>query len=97
VAAVNTNRNTRSSNASAAETSVSDTHILDVQPLNFESPVGAAFLVKNKLEGGKEYIAKKILLGALGDKEQEGALMEVNLLKNLQHPNIVGYKTSYIH
>jgi hypothetical protein len=29
-------------------------------------PVGAAFLVKNKLEGGKEYIAKKILLGALG-------------------------------
>lgn len=28
--------------------------------------LGAAFLVKNKLEGGKEYIAKKILLGALG-------------------------------
>jgi len=25
--------------------------------------------VKNKLEGGKEYIAKKILLGALGEKE----------------------------
>ena len=23
-------------------------------------------------------------------------MMEVNLLKNLQHPNIVAYKTSYI-
>ena len=28
--------------------------------------IGAAFLVQNKLEGGKEYIAKKILLGSLG-------------------------------
>jgi hypothetical protein len=27
--------------------------------------IGAAFLVKNKLEDGKEYIAKKILLGSL--------------------------------
>jgi serine/threonine protein kinase len=23
-------------------------------------------------------------------------MMEVNLLKNLQHPNVVSYKTSYI-
>ena len=37
--------------------------------INNNIPVGAAFLVKNKLEGGKEYIAKKILLGALGEKE----------------------------
>ena len=28
--------------------------------------------------------------------EQEGAMLEVNLLKNLNHPNIVGYKTSFI-
>ena len=54
-------------------------------------------MVRNKFEGGKEYIAKKILMGALGQKEQEGALMEVNLLKNLNHPNIVAYKTSYIN
>ncbi len=53
-------------------------------------------MVKNKYEGGKEYIAKKILLGALGQKEQDGAMMEVNLLKNLQHPNIVSYKTSFV-
>lgn len=30
---------------------------------------GAAYLVKNKFEGGKEYIAKKILLGALNSTE----------------------------
>ena len=48
------------------------------------------------MEGGNQYIAKKILLGALQKNEQEGALMEVNLLKNLQHPNIVSYKTSFI-
>ena len=54
-------------------------------------------MVRNKFEGGKEYIAKKILMGALGQKEQEGALMEVNLLKNLNHANIVAYKTNYIN
>ena len=53
-------------------------------------------MVKNKNEGGKEYIAKKILLGSLEKGQQEGAMMEVNLLKNLKHPNIVSYKTSYI-
>jgi NIMA (never in mitosis gene a)-related kinase len=57
--------------------------------------IGAAYLVKNKVEN-KEYIAKKILLGSLEMKEQEGALMEVQLLKNLNHPNIVSYKTSFI-
>ena len=53
-------------------------------------------MVKNRNEGGKEYIAKKILLGSLEKGQQEGAMMEVNLLKNLKHPNIVSYKTSYI-
>ena len=68
------NRNTKKFNVSAVETLVST--------LNNDT-IGAAFLVKNKFEGGKDYIAKKILLGALGQKEQEGAMMEVNLLKNL--------------
>jgi len=36
------------------------------------------------------------LLEALSEKEQEGAMMEVQLLKNLNHPNIVAYKQSYI-
>lgn len=56
---------------------------------------GAAYLVKNKKDG-REYIAKKILMGSLENKEQEGALLEVNLLKNLNHPNIVAYKTSFM-
>ena len=29
-------------------------------------------------------------------KEQEGCMMEVNLLKNLNHPNIVAYKESFL-
>lgn len=56
---------------------------------------GAAYLVKNKAEG-KEYIAKKILMGALSKGEQDSAMLEVNLLKNLNHPNVVAYKTSFI-
>jgi serine/threonine protein kinase len=56
---------------------------------------GAAYIVRHKQED-KLYIAKKILLEAMSDKEQEGAMMEVQLLKNLNHPNIVAYKSSYI-
>jgi hypothetical protein len=33
--------------------------------LLYNEYLGAAFLVKNRYEGGKEYIAKKILLGSL--------------------------------
>jgi hypothetical protein len=29
-------------------------------------------------------------------KESDAALLEVNLLKNLNHPNIVSYKGSYV-
>ena len=57
--------------------------------------LGACYLVKHKQEG-TEYIAKKILLGALQQSEQESAMNEVNLLKALNHPNIVAYKTSFI-
>eukprot|EP00347_Sterkiella_histriomuscorum_P014193 403361812 len=56
---------------------------------------GAAYLVKNKAEN-KEYIAKKILLGTMIKNEQDSAMMEVNLLRALKHPNIVDYKTSFI-
>jgi len=37
---------------------------------------GAAYLVKSKTDG-KEYIAKKILLGQVSEKEREGAMLEV--------------------
>jgi len=37
-----------------------------------------------------------MILEGLSDKEQEGCMMEVNLLKNLDHPNIVRYKESFV-
>ena len=45
---------------------------------------------------GKKYIAKKIIIEGLSQKEQEGCMLEVNLLKNLTHPNIVAYKESFL-
>lgn len=56
---------------------------------------GAAMLVTHKHED-VQYIAKKINLSGLSAKEQEGCMMEVNLLKNLEHPNIVAYKESFL-
>lgn len=56
--------------------------------------IGAAYLVRHKTEN-KNYIAKKVMLSGLKRKEKEGAMLEVNLLKNLDHPNIVAYKQSY--
>lgn len=55
---------------------------------------GSAYLVLHKSEN-KQYIAKKVMLSGLKQKEKEGAMLEVNLLKNLDHPNIVAYKQSY--
>lgn len=56
---------------------------------------GSAFLVQSKTDRNK-YVAKKITLGQLPEKEQQNALMEVNLLRYLDHPNIVEYNGSYI-
>lgn len=41
-------------------------------------------------------LLNKILLKTLSDKEQQGALLEANLLRQLKHANIVSYKSSYI-
>jgi hypothetical protein len=46
--------------------------------------LGAAYLVLNKVENVK-YIAKKVILSGLKQKEKEAAILEVNLLKNLDH------------
>ena len=56
---------------------------------------GSAWLVTHK-EEDKKYVAKKVLLQGLGEREQAGCMMEAGLLKNLQHPNIVGYKESFL-
>ena len=44
----------------------------------------------------KKYVAKKVILEGLGPKEQSGCMMEAGLLKNLDHPNIVAYKESFL-
>ena len=56
---------------------------------------GSAWLVIHQLEG-KKYIAKKVILDGLSAREQESCMLEVNLLKNLNHPNIVTYKESFL-
>lgn len=56
---------------------------------------GSAFLVHNN-ETKDKFVAKKIMLGQLPEKEQQNALLEVNLLRYLDHPNIVDYIGSYV-
>ena len=56
---------------------------------------GSAWLIRHKGED-KKYVAKKIILEGLSAREQEGCMLEVNLLKNLDHPNIVSYKESFL-
>ena len=56
---------------------------------------GSAYIV-NHIQEGKKYVAKKVLLEGLGEREQAGCMMEAGLLKNLNHPNIVGYKESFL-
>jgi len=55
---------------------------------------GTAHLVKYK-EDDELYVAKKISLEILPEKEIEGAIREATLLKNLKSPHIVGYKNSF--
>ena len=61
---------------------------------------GAAFLVKhrNPPPDAQEiyFIAKKIVFTQLDDKEKEGAFLESMLLRNLSHPHITAYKTSFV-
>ena len=58
---------------------------------------GAAFLVMHKKDEKKiKYIAKKINLQSLNEKDRINALNEADLLKTMAHPNIVSYKDSFI-
>lgn len=56
--------------------------------------LGAAILVEHLQERTK-YVAKKIILAGLSEKEVEGAHQEAQLLSMLSHPNIVKYKESF--
>lgn len=52
-------------------------------------------LVLNK-QDNCQYVAKKIMLDGLEQKEQDSAKMEVGLLASLRHPNIVSYKEMFL-
>jgi serine/threonine protein kinase len=55
---------------------------------------GQVFLVKHKIEG-KYYAMKKINFRDLSDKDRVNLENEVQVLKDLRHPNIVTYKDSF--
>ncbi|CAG9333213.1 unnamed protein product [Blepharisma stoltei] len=55
---------------------------------------GSAHLVQS-LQDSQQYVAKKIVLGGMSDKEIRGAHQEAELLRRLNHPNIVKYKESF--
>jgi NIMA (never in mitosis gene a)-related kinase len=52
--------------------------------------------VRSKNLGKRLLVAKKIQLGKLSEKEQKSAFREAELLKSLNHPNIVGYERTFI-
>ena len=43
----------------------------------------------------KYYVAKKIPLFNLNEKERYAAIQELQLLRGFKHPNIVSFKESY--
>jgi len=57
---------------------------------------GTAHLV-HKDDGGEEAVAKVVFLDHLKDRDRALALQEVDVLKRLQHPNIVRHHASWLH
>ncbi len=47
-------------------------------------------------QNGQIFVAKKVLMGRLDDKEQQSAMLEVKLLKQFKHPHIVAYEENFI-
>ena len=56
---------------------------------------GAAFLVRTR-DSGEQRVVKKVSISLLGEEEQEQALREVELLQDLDHPNIVDFFDHFI-
>ena len=52
-------------------------------------------LVRSK-KTGKRFVAKKMMLDGLSEKEKEACSSEATLLKSLIHPNIVSYCESFL-
>lgn len=58
---------------------------------------GTAMLASLRSEPSKKVVAKKVILEGLGEREKQSCISEANLLKHLQHPNIVSFIESYIN
>ena len=56
---------------------------------------GSAWLVLHRDEQVK-YVAKKVVLEGMAESEQTSCMQEAGILKNLNHPNIVAYKESFL-
>mmetsp|Transcript_9901 Transcript_9901/g.36909 ORF Transcript_9901/g.36909 Transcript_9901/m.36909 type:complete len:876 (-) Transcript_9901:98-2725(-) len=56
---------------------------------------GNVYICRAKADG-KRYVLKKIPLDNMSAKEKHSTRQEVALLQSLQHPNIVGYKDSFM-
>ena len=56
---------------------------------------GVVYLVVNSISNGN-FVLKRINIGHLNPKYQQAALREVEILKQIDHPNIIKYFSSYI-
>ena len=60
-----------------------------------EGAFGKVYLMRHRIERALMCV-KVIKVKNIPKKEREACRMEVGLLKRLQHPNIVGYKDSFL-
>jgi len=51
---------------------------------------GSVYLIKKK-EDNKQYVWKELDYGKMSDREKQQVVSEINILKSLDHPNIVKY------
>ena len=68
---------------------------LAVKKLLGQGAFGSAILVET-LSDGAEYVVKVVDLTGMRREEKQAALREVNVLRVLSHPNIVGYHGSFM-
>lgn len=61
-----------------------------------EGSFGKVYLMRQRVER-RLVCVKVIKIKNIPRKEREACKMEVDLLRRLNHPNIVGYKESFVH
>mmetsp|Transcript_31575 Transcript_31575/g.83407 ORF Transcript_31575/g.83407 Transcript_31575/m.83407 type:complete len:111 (+) Transcript_31575:133-465(+) len=61
-----------------------------------EGAFGKVYLMRQRIER-KLLCVKVIKIKNIPRKEREACKMEVDLLRRLNHPNIVGYRESFMH